>query len=72
MGKYQRWIMIGGGIGVAVVLAVVVTLYVLGGRGTGGGFFDRLTSGISSVTSGLSPASAACASGEDTRAPGAC
>ena len=60
MGKYRHWILIGGGAAVAVILAVVVTLYVLGGRGTGsgGGFFDRLTSGLSTVTSSLAPTKA--------------
>ncbi|MGC9952974.1 MAG: alpha-2-macroglobulin [Rhizomicrobium sp.] len=59
MGKYGRWILIGGGAGVAVILAAVVTLYVLGGRGTsGGGFFDRLANGISTVTSGVVPTTA--------------
>ncbi len=59
MGKYRHWILIGGGVGVAVVLAVVVTLYVLGGRGTGGsGFFDRLAGGLSTVTSAVAPPAA--------------
>jgi uncharacterized protein YfaS (alpha-2-macroglobulin family) len=58
MGKYRNWILIGGGVAVVVILAVVVTLYLLGARGTGGGFFARLTSGLSSVTSGLAPTSA--------------
>jgi uncharacterized protein YfaS (alpha-2-macroglobulin family) len=59
MGKYRHWILIGGGVGIAFVLAVVVTLYVLGGRETsGGGFFERLASGVSTVTSSLKPAAA--------------
>jgi len=59
MGKYRNWILIGGGVGVAVVLAVVVTLYLLGGSETGGGgFFARLSNGLSAVTSGVSPTSA--------------
>jgi len=60
MGKYRRWILIGSGVLAAVVLAVIVTLYVLGERaGTaGGGFFDRLASGFSSVTSSLTPGTA--------------
>src|SRR5271157_1188820 len=59
MGKYRHWILIGGGVALAVVLAVVITLYVLGGRGTsGGGFLDRLAGGLTNVTSRLQPTSA--------------
>ncbi|MDE2133460.1 MAG: alpha-2-macroglobulin family protein [Alphaproteobacteria bacterium] len=58
MGKYRHWILIGGGVGLVVVVAVVVALYVLGGRGTGGGFFDRLAGGFTNVTSGLQPTAA--------------
>ncbi|MDE1986818.1 MAG: alpha-2-macroglobulin family protein [Alphaproteobacteria bacterium] len=59
MGRYQKWLLIGGGVLAAVVLAVVVTLYLLGGRGTTSkGFFDRLAGGLSTVTSGFAPATA--------------
>ncbi|MDE2183938.1 MAG: alpha-2-macroglobulin family protein [Alphaproteobacteria bacterium] len=62
MGEYRRWILIGGGALAAIVLAVVVTLYVLGGRQTGShGFFERLANGFSSVTTGLAPSKAQAA-----------
>jgi uncharacterized protein YfaS (alpha-2-macroglobulin family) len=57
--KDRRVLAIGGAV-VAVVLAVVVALYAMGGKhqdGTPtGGFFDRLASGFNSVTSGMTPA----------------
>src|SRR4051812_9051086 len=54
----RRYLAIGGGV-VAVVLAAVVGLYMLGGKHTDGtppsGFFDRIASGLSSVTAGMTP-----------------
>ncbi len=59
MGKYRRVILIGGGVGLVVGVVIVVALYMLGGRGTGGGgFFDRLAGGLTNVTSGLQPTAA--------------
>ena len=62
MGQYRRWILIGGGALVAVVLAVVVTLYVIGGRQTEGtGLFGRIASGFTSVTGAVTPSKAEAA-----------
>ncbi len=59
MGRTQKWLLIGGGAFVAIVLTVVVALFLLGGRGPAGhGFFERLSSGLTTVTSGLAPTTA--------------
>ncbi len=59
MGQYRKWIVIGGGALVAVVLAVVVTLYVLGGRHTQReGLIARLTGGIDYLSSAVCPSKA--------------
>jgi uncharacterized protein YfaS (alpha-2-macroglobulin family) len=56
MGQYRKWILIGGGALVAVVLAVVITLYVIGGK-HGSGVFDRIAGGLTEV-GGVSSAEA--------------
>lgn len=48
MGQYRKWLAIGGGALVAVVLAVVITIYALGK--SGGSFLDRLSGGLTTVT----------------------
>ena len=62
MGQYRRWILIGGGAFVALFLAAVITLYVLGGRATngesGGGLLARLANGFTSITSSFTPGQA--------------
>jgi uncharacterized protein YfaS (alpha-2-macroglobulin family) len=54
----RRYLVIGGA-AIAVVLAVVIGLYAMGGKHADGtpskGFFDRLASGISQVTGSLTP-----------------
>jgi uncharacterized protein YfaS (alpha-2-macroglobulin family) len=50
MEKYRKWILIGGGALVAVVLAVVVTLYALGKNGS---VIDRIAGGFDTVTSNV-------------------
>ena len=45
MGQYRRWILIGGGALVAVILAVVLTLYVMGGK-HGGSVLERIAGGL--------------------------
>jgi uncharacterized protein YfaS (alpha-2-macroglobulin family) len=56
----RRLLVIGGGVLGVVVVAVVATLYVLGGRSPnaplGNGFLARLETGFASVTQGLTPA----------------
>ena len=68
MGKYRNWILIGGGALVTVVLAVVITLYVLGGRtvtatkgGEEPGVFSRIAGGLSYISSGITPEAAIAA-----------
>ena len=67
MGEYRKWILIGGGVLVSVVLAVVVTLYVLGGRHTAGGvakdqgLFSRIAGGFTYLSSGIAPETAVAA-----------
>ena len=51
MGQHQKWIAIGGGVVVAIVLAVVIGLYALGGKHAGEGVFARLTGGMGEVGS---------------------
>jgi uncharacterized protein YfaS (alpha-2-macroglobulin family) len=55
----RRYLAIGGAVA-AVVLAIVVGLYAMGGKHSDGtptsGFFDRIASGFSSVTSSMTPA----------------
>src|SRR5579864_6938417 len=55
MGRNSRWILVTGG----AVGAVLVALYVLGGRGPGGGggggILSRLANGLATVTASLSP-----------------
>jgi uncharacterized protein YfaS (alpha-2-macroglobulin family) len=59
MGQYRRWLLIGGGALVSVVLAVVVTLYVLGGEhAPGSGVFSRIASGLDYVSAGVKPKAA--------------
>ena len=62
MEKYRKWLLIGGGALVSVVLAVIVTLYVLGGShsaGSGkGGILTRIAGGLDVVSSGFAPATA--------------
>ncbi|HUO99325.1 MAG TPA: alpha-2-macroglobulin, partial [Rhizomicrobium sp.] len=59
MGQYRKWILIGGGALVAVVLAVVVTLYVIGGAHVpGGGVLTRIAGGIDYISEGVKPATA--------------
>jgi hypothetical protein len=60
MGQYRKWILIGGGALVTVVLAVVVTLYVLGGErapGTGS-LLSRIAGGIDYISSSVAPQTA--------------
>ena len=54
MEKYRKWLIIGGGALVAVVLAVVVTLYALGAK-HGGTVLDRIAGGLDEVGSGVVP-----------------
>jgi len=59
MGQYRKWILVGGGVLVTVVLAVVVTLYVLGGeRVPGSGVLSRIAGGLDVVTSGAGTSTA--------------
>lgn len=53
MGQYRKWLLIGGGALVAVVLAVVITLYALGAK-HGGGLLDRIAGGLGEVSSSVS------------------
>src|SRR5215471_9501576 len=58
MGQNQRWIVIAGGAVAVVLVAVVVALYVLGGRGPGAGqgVLERLRNGVVAITSSFAPA----------------
>jgi len=47
MGQYRKWLLIGGGALVAIVLAVVITFYVLGKNGS---VLDRIAGGFDYVT----------------------
>jgi len=59
MGQYRKWILIGGGALVTVVLAVVITLYVLGGeRVPGSGVLTRIAGGIDYISASVTPATA--------------
>jgi uncharacterized protein YfaS (alpha-2-macroglobulin family) len=53
VGNNRLYLMIGGGIA-ALVVVVVGALYFLGGK-TPGGFFERLTSGVSAITGTQTP-----------------
>lgn len=48
--KYRKWLIIGGGAAVAVILAVVVTLFALGKNGS---VIDRIASGFDTVTANV-------------------
>jgi uncharacterized protein YfaS (alpha-2-macroglobulin family) len=48
MERYRKWLLIGGGALVAVVLAVVVTLYIMGGK-HGGTMLERIAGGLNQV-----------------------
>ena len=58
MGQYRRWILISGGAILALAVAAVVTLYVLGGRATNGGVLTRIVTGFSRITSSFGPTEA--------------
>ena len=57
MNKNQRLLLIAGGAVAAVLAMALVAVWLLGGRGAGpnDGLFTRLQSGLSAVTSGLTP-----------------
>ena len=49
------FLMVGGGV-LAVIAVVVGVLYFMGGNGSnGGGFFERITGGVSSITGTQTP-----------------
>jgi alpha-2-macroglobulin len=53
MGQYRKWLLIGGGALVTIVLAVVITFYVLGSK-HGGGLLDRIAGGLDEVATSVS------------------
>ena len=57
MNRNQRLLLIAGGAAAAVLVMVMVGVWLLGGRGTNqdAGMLARLQSGLSAVTSGLTP-----------------
>ncbi len=57
MNKNQRLLLIAGGAAAAVLVMVLVAVWLLGGRGANqdAGMLARLQSGLSAVTSGLTP-----------------
>src|SRR5262245_50955301 len=58
MGQNQRWIVIAGGAVAVALVAIVVALYVLGGRGPGAGgagILERIRNGVATITSGFAP-----------------
>jgi alpha-2-macroglobulin len=56
MGQYRKWLLIGGGALVAIVLAVVITLFVLGKNGN---VLDRIAGGFNYVASNVTTAAEA-------------
>ncbi|MDR3527324.1 MAG: hypothetical protein P4L57_08585, partial [Rhizomicrobium sp.] len=58
MNQHQKWIAIGGGALLAVVLVVVGALYFLGGKHAGEGVFARLSGGMGELTSSVKSAEA--------------
>jgi uncharacterized protein YfaS (alpha-2-macroglobulin family) len=59
MSAFQRRLLVIGGSVLAVVAAVLIGLYVLGGRAPnapeGGGIFARLANGVTAITTGFTP-----------------